>query len=198
MSPNIALPRGSSTGLRTALESHRGGAASYIYADPAVASFDLSTLQDNANAPLIMNGDERSGRHVGLRVGCAGLSADGVTALVRVLLVKKVQDYRGPANPSTDKYVLLPYCAITFTAGTMTLGTGNHIADTAVISLDDYGTHMEARTSARAASAYSPANNQMALVQIPDIDNCDGIILDTQISGGGASTTVNPLYEFTT
>lgn len=192
MTPTVAMPRGSTTGWQSALQSNEG---THLYRHADFLT-DLKIL-DDINDVLIPNGDDTTGRHIGLRVACAGLSANDATALIRVLLVFKVK------INGVDYYSLREYATLTCTAGQMVApDASNRVANTIVAALGVYGTFLEARTGARAASALTVGTvlEGMAEYQIPDIDNCDGIILDTQIqgSGGSTSTTINPLYAFTT
>lgn len=208
MQPIPVFPRGTTTGFKTAYEANRAGAGQYVYPDPmttVLSQSQLDTLAAQSGVSFIKNGGPAEGRHVGLRIGCAGLSADGKVARVRLLLVYEVKDTRGdaPSSSDTPRYVLLPYGTWEFTAGTMQLsGATDLIADTvaATPGLDDWGTHLEGRDNARDSKLYTPANNQMAMVDVPDLDNAIGIILDSSIGTGvsNPSDTVNPLYCFTT
>lgn len=188
MTPTVAMPRGSTTGFVA-----RPSRGTHLYRHPDFLT-DLKTL-DDIDDLLIPNGDDATGRHIGARIACAGLSANDATALVRVLLVYKLK------FDGVDYYSLREYATLTFTAGQMVApNASNRVANTVTAALGVYGTFLEARTGARVASALTVGTvlEGMAEYQIPDLDNCDGIILDTQISGGGASTTVVPLLALTT
>lgn len=186
---SIAFARGSSSGWQGA--PRRSANAIYEFGTFLTA---LRTLE-NIQSDVIWNGGDDSGRHIGLRVACAGLGNNDTTALVRVLLVFKI---KSNIPDVADRYVLHEYATLTFTAGQMTGADGRRIADQVSAALGAYGTYLEAKTGARAASAKSATNDSMAEYDIPDIDNCDGIILDTQLSGGGSSETAQALYRFTT
>lgn len=188
---SIAMPKGSTTGFKSALLADRG---THLYRHADFLT-DLKRWEDIQN-DFIPNGDNVSGRHIGARIACAGLSANDATALIRVLLVFKL------SIKGVDYYSLREYATLTCTAGAMSLGgdSSQRVANTIVAALGVFGTFLEARTGARVASTLTvgTVGEGMAEYQIPDLDNCDGIILDTQISGGGASATINPLFAFTT
>lgn len=189
--PGTSQPRGSSEGFRAIYQQPRSGAASYQFGDWLT---DLKSIADMGDR-FIANGDAYSGRHVGARIGCGGLGADNSTALIRVLLAYKVA-----MNGVEDQYVLRLYSTLTCTAGNMLGADGKRIADTITFSLGEWGTYLEAKTGARVSTALTVASvpQGFAMYDVPDLDNCDGLVLDTQISGGGASVSVNPLICLTT
>lgn len=191
----IALPRGSTTGFQSAFDPDKGTA---LYRHPNFLT-DIKTWSDISNE-MIPNGGPSEGRHVGLRVAVGNLSADNVTASVRILLVYRIRVNVGDETP-VDYYILREYATLAVVAGQMTIGSASKLmADTIVATLGAWGTFLEARDNARDATALTVATvpQGMALYDIPDVDNCDGVIFDLNMTGGGASSSANVFSCWTT